>query len=231
MINEIVYRIVALLIGYVLGNFTMGYFMGKIMNVDIRKEGSGNVGSTNTMRTLGIKAGLITFLVDFLKAVVAMFIVYFMMRNRVDYVGMHMIYAGVGAILGHDFTFFLNFNGGKGIATSAGLVAIMFPYIFIISLSLFILTVLITRYVSLGSLIGSISYGVLVVVFGQLGLLTIKSISYLAYPSEYLPEIYIVMLFATALAIFQHRANIKRLINHEESKFSFSRIKEKTEKK
>ena len=229
MTSVILYRIISVLIGYVLGNFTMGYFMGKQRNVDLTKEGSGNVGSTNTLRTLGIKAGLITFASDFLKAVVAMFIVYFIFRNKVDYIGLYMIYAGVGAILGHDFAFLLKFKGGKGIATSAGLVAIMFPVIFFIALAIFILTVLITRYVSLGSLLGSIAYGVLVVFFGEMGWLSFESISWLAYPEAYLPEIYIVMLFATLLAIFQHRENIGRLLRHEERKFSFH--SNKSEKK
>ncbi|MCR4612300.1 MAG: glycerol-3-phosphate 1-O-acyltransferase PlsY [Lachnospiraceae bacterium] len=227
MTNEIIYRIVAILIGYVIGNFTMGYFLGKAKNVDIQHEGSGNVGSTNTLRTMGVKAGAVTFVVDFIKAVIAMFIVYFMFRNSADYIGLDMIYAGVGAILGHDFPVFLKFKGGKGIATSAGLVAIMFPMIFVISLSLFIITVLISRYVSLGSVVGSIAYGVLVIVFGQLGWLSFSQLSWLAYPTEYLPEIYIVMLCATALALFQHRANIVRLIQHKERKFSFSSSKNK----
>ncbi len=228
MTDIVIYRIISVLIGYVLGNFTMGYFMGKIKNVDVTKEGSGNVGSTNTLRTMGVKAGAITFAVDFIKAVIAMFIVYFLFRNKVDFIGTYMIYAGVGAILGHDFAILLKFKGGKGIATSAGLVAIMFPTIFFISLTIFILTVVITRYVSLGSLIGSVAYGVLVVLFGQLGWLTFEGIPWLNYPTECLPEIYVVMLFATALAIFQHRANIVRLIKHEENKFSFHSKKDKT---
>ncbi len=227
MTSEIIYRIISVLIGYVLGNFTMGYFLGKMNNVDLRKEGSGNVGMTNTMRTLGVKAGIITFAVDFIKAVLAMFIVYFIFRSRVDFIGLYMVYAGVGAILGHDFTIFLNFKGGKGIATSAGLVAIMFPKIFFISLAIFLITVLISRYVSLGSLLGSISYGILVIIFGELGWLSFPSIEWLTYPKEYMGEIYFIMLFATALAIFQHRENIARLVKHEERKVSFSKSKKK----
>ena len=223
MTSEILYRVVAVVIGYLLGNFTTGYFLGKSVNVDIQKEGSGGVGMTNTMRTLGWKAGAITFIVDYLKCVLAMFIVYFLFRNSADYIGMIMIYAGIGTILGHNFPAFLKFKGGKGIACSAGLVSIMFPKIFAISLAVFLTVTLISKYVSLGSILGSITYGVCVVVFGQLGWLSMPKFPWLTYPSEYLIEIYIVMLFATALAIFQHRSNIVRLINHNENKLSFGK--------
>lgn len=228
MTDQIVIRIVAVLIGYLLGNFTTGYFLGKANNVDIQKEGSGGVGMTNTMRTLGKKAGIITFIVDYLKCVVAMFIVYFIFRNHVDYIGIYMIYAGIGTILGHNFPVFLKFKGGKGIACSAGLVSIMFPKIFAIALAIFLLIALTTKYVSLGSIMGSITYGVCVVLFGQMGWLRIDFFPWLSFPDEYLIEIYIVMLFATALAIFQHRSNIVRLINHNENKLSFGSGKKKS---
>lgn len=220
MTNDIIFRIVAVIIGYLIGNFTIGYFIGKANNVDIQKEGSGGIGMTNTMRTLGKKAGIITFIVDYLKCVLAMFIVYFAFRNFADYIGIIMIYAGIGTILGHNFPAFLKFKGGKGIACSAGLVSIMFPVVFFISLAVFLSVALISKYVSLGSILGSITYGVCVVIFGQMGWLVFESIPWLTYPSEYLLEVYIVMLFATALAIFQHRANIVRLINHNENKLS-----------
>ncbi len=227
MTNQIVIRIIAVVIGYALGNFTTGYFLGKKENIDIQKEGSGGVGMTNTMRTLGKKAGIITFVVDYLKCVVAMFIVYFIFRNQVDYIGIYMIYAGIGTILGHNFPVILKFKGGKGIACSAGLVSIMFPKIFAIALTVFLITALVSKYISLGSILGSITYGVCVVLFGQMGWLRIDLFPWLSYPDEYLPEIYIVMLLATALAIFQHRSNIVRLINHNENKFSIGSGKKK----
>lgn len=222
MNNEVIYRIIAVLIGYIIGNFTTGYFLGRKKNINIQEEGSGGVGMTNTMRTLGKKAGAITFIVDYLKCVLSIFIVYFLFRNNVEFIGIYMIYAGVGTILGHNYPAFLKFKGGKGIACSAGLVSIMFPKIFFISLAVFLLIAITTKYVSLGSIIGSIVYGVCVVIFGQLGWLTIDVFPWLRYPQSYLTEIYIVMLFATVLAIFQHRSNIVRLINHKENKFSIS---------
>lgn len=227
MTDEIVIRIVAVVIGYALGNFTTGYFLGKKNNINIQEQGSGGVGMTNTMRTLGKKAGIITFVVDYLKCVIAMFIVYFAFRNHVDYIGIHMIYAGIGTILGHNFPVILKFKGGKGIACSAGLVSIMFPKIFAIALAIFLVTTLISKYVSLGSILGSITYGICVVLFGQMGWLKMDLFPYLAFPDEYLMEVYIVMLLATALAIFQHRSNIVRLINHNENKISFGSGKKK----
>ena len=102
-------RLICLLIGYVCGLFETGYFYGKLHHIDIREHGSGNSGATNTLRTLGKKAGLIVFLGDALKCVAAAVIVYFLFRNtKSDMMPLLKMYAGAGAVLGHNYPFYLS---------------------------------------------------------------------------------------------------------------------------
>lgn len=116
-------RLICLAVGYVCGLFQTGYLVGKMNHIDIRKEGSGNSGTTNALRVLGWKAGIFTFLGDVLKCVAAYFIVRFMYRGS-DCLPLLVMYAGAGVTLGHNFPFYMNFKGGKGIAVMAGLVFI-----------------------------------------------------------------------------------------------------------
>ena len=113
-------RLICLAVGYVCGLFQTGYLVGKMNHIDIRKEGSGNSGTTNALRVLGWKAGIFTFLGDVLKCVAAYFIVRFMYRGS-DCLPLLVMYAGAGVTLGHNFPFYMNFKGGKGIAVMAGL--------------------------------------------------------------------------------------------------------------
>lgn len=213
----ILFRICSLIIGYLIGNFTAGYFIAKSKNIDIKNEGSGNVGTTNSLRVMGKKAGALTLVIDFLKTVLAIVIVYLLFKNFVgeENIKLYCLYAGVGCIIGHDFPVFLKFKGGKGIACSAAMVLILFPMAFLIGVSVFILAVVITRYVSLGSILGSIGYGVTVVVFACFDLLN--------YPKEQILEVCIIVIIASILNVFQHRSNIVRLINHNENKLSFKK--------
>ena len=118
-------RVISLLIGYVFGLLQSGYLYGKfVKNTDIRQHGSGNAGSTNILRVFGVKSALIVFLGDFFKAVVAMFIA----RKLFGGTGngdLYAMYAGLGVTLGHDFPFYMNFKGGKGIASMAGILTAM----------------------------------------------------------------------------------------------------------
>ena len=107
-------RLIVLVIGYFLGTFQTGYIYGKSKGVDIRQHGSGNSGTTNTLRTLGWKAGAITFAGDLCKAILAVVIAHFLFVNRYpDAVKVLEMYAGFGAVLGHNFPFYLKFKGGK----------------------------------------------------------------------------------------------------------------------
>ena len=116
-------RIAAVLIGYFLGIFQTGYLYGKYKGIDIRSQGSGNAGATNTLRVLGYKAGLITFAGDLLKAILAVVIVHVLFGAYFPQ-ELHVLklYAGFGAVLGHNFPFFLKFKGGKGIACTSGMI-------------------------------------------------------------------------------------------------------------
>ena len=105
-------RLICLAVGYVCGLFQTGYLVGKMNHIDIRKEGSGNSGTTNALRVLGWKAGIFTFLGDVLKCVAAYFIVRFMYRGS-DCLPLLVMYAGAGVTLGHNFPFYMNFKGGK----------------------------------------------------------------------------------------------------------------------
>ena len=204
-------RIAALALGYVFGIFQTGYFYGKSQGIDIRTKGSGNAGTTNTLRTLGIKAGLITFAGDLFKAIFAVLIVKYIFQGQYpDGIKVLELYAGFGAVLGHNFPFYLKFKGGKGIACTSGMILAVCPLAAPICLILFIGSIAITRYVSLGSILVVISYLIQVIIFGETGILSV--------PAGYKVEFYIVSACFTAMALWRHRANIKRLMNGTENK-------------
>lgn len=206
----IIARIVAVAIGYVIGLFQTGYLYGKSQGIDIREHGSGNSGTTNTLRTLGWKAGAITFIGDVAKAIVAVVIVHFLFREM-EGLKVIELYAGFGAVLGHNFPFYLKFKGGKGIASTSGMILAVCPQAAPLCLILFIAIVLATRYVSLGSIIMVIAFVIQSITYNHLGWLGVES--------GYMLEFDILAACFTALAIWQHRANIKRLINGTENKF------------
>lgn len=206
-------RIISLGIGYLCGQFLSGFIYGKKEKVDLRKTGSGNVGTTNTLRTLGVKAGILTLVGDILKVFLAMFLSWLIFRGRYPQeIRLLELYAGVGAILGHDFPIYMKFKGGKGIASTGGLLIAFCPIAVPVSLGIFILLVAVTRYVSLGSIIGVASVAIQMVILGQLGLINV--------PDEYLTEVYIIFAFVSILAIVLHHANIGRLMSGTEHKFS-----------
>lgn len=212
-------RIICILIGYVFGLFQTGYLYGRSQHVDIRKMGSGNAGSTNALRTLGIKAGACTFLGDSFKCIFAVLTVRILFGNTSgDILPLLSIYAGMGAVLGHNFPFYLKFKGGKGIAAMAGLlVALTNIWIVLIALAVFVTIVAVTKYVSVGSILVVLIFFAGVVFRGQTG-------SYGMEPSS-LYEMYVVAAFLAVLAIWKHRANIQRLINGTENKISFGKKK------
>ena len=133
-------RLIALAIGYAFGLILSGYLFGKKNDVDIRKQGSGNIGTTNTMRILGIKVGALTLVCDCLKCVAAVVVVYVLFHNAYpDHIVLLELYGAIGAILGHDFPFFMKFKGGKGIACSFGMIVALFPQCLPICVLIFIL--------------------------------------------------------------------------------------------
>ena len=210
-------RLICLAVGYVCGLLQTGYLVGKMSHVDIRKQGSGNAGTTNALRVLGWKAGLLTFLGDVLKCVAAFLIVYFMYRGNED-APLLCMYAGAGVTLGHNFPFYMNFKGGKGIAVMAALVVsnsfwhlpaslLLVP----VTLLFFLVPVIVTRYISVGSLAAYTVFLIEMILTGQAG--------WFGMSQARCTELYIVLFLMTALAWYRHRANLKRLAAGTENKF------------
>lgn len=204
-------RLAALAIGYVFGLFQTAYIYGRMKGIDIRKYGSGNAGTTNTLRVLGTKAGLIVLLGDILKCILAIVTVRLIFTDsHSDMSYLLAMYAAAGAILGHNFPFYLGFKGGKGISSTSGFILAFDLRISAICLVCFIAAVGITRYVSLGSLIVTALNFILGIIFCKIGWISIGD----AYFAEYV----ILLLIITAQAYIRHRANIKRLLSGTENK-------------
>ena len=210
-------RILSALIGYVFGNFLFGFLYGKIHNKDIRKMGSGNVGTTNTVRTMGVLPGLITLICDMCKVILAYFVSGIIFSHITDfsqsYINILQVYAAFGAVIGHDFPFVLKFKGGKGIASSLGFLLVVLPESVPLVVLLFIIIVSITRYVSLGSILSAVLIAIEAIVLYFLGMYHVKDV--------YSIEVLLITVFLVCLTIFLHRSNIKRLLNHNENKFTF----------
>lgn len=211
-------RILCLVIGYIFGNvFQTGYWYGKFNHIDIRDYGSGNAGTTNTMRTLGKKAGMLTYFMDAFKSCLVAIIIHFIYGNNSGVSEMLLIlYGGFGVVLGHNFPFYLGFKGGKGIAATSGMVIslILFPkYCFmftVFGILTFGIVTKLSRYVSLGSIIGIIGFFIEFVIWGLIGWLPLNQ-------GEF-PEAAIVVFLFVALGVARHHANIKRLLNGTERK-------------
>lgn len=204
-------RVASLVIGYLLGIIQTAYIYGKMNGIDIREHGSGNAGTTNALRVLGKKAGAIVFAGDFLKCFIAIHFVQLIFKNSAaDILPLVGLYGATGCILGHNFPVQLNFRGGKGIACTAGLLAAFDVRIGVIALLTFLAIVIVTRYVSLGSMVIVTEFALFIIVFGQLGLYG------MAQPA--LIEMYILGAFLAGMAIWRHRANIGRLLKGTENR-------------
>ena len=205
-------RLACVLIGYVFGLFQTGYLYGRIKGIDIREHGSGNAGATNALRTLGKKAGAITFFGDCFKCVFAVVTVRLLFagygesgENMGVLLGM---YASMGVILGHNFPFYLNFKGGKGIAATAGLYVSLDPILMLIGATSFVAAVAVTKYVSVGSILVVIELLAGVLIYGFLGKWGLTQ--------PHLYELYGITVFLTLLALYRHKKNIKGLLRGTE---------------
>lgn len=203
-------RMICLIVGYIFGLFQTGYLIGKMSHIDIRQQGSGNAGTTNALRVLGWKAGAATFIGDVLKCVLAVVLMRLIFKET-DCAPLLGMYAGLGATLGHNFPFYLKFKGGKGIAVLAGLVVSTSFWMVPIPLAAFVVAVLLTRYVSLGSLLASTTFFLEVILFGEMGGFDMAL--------NYRLELYGVVFVLMVLAWVRHKDNIKRLIAGKENRF------------
>lgn len=204
-------RLVCVLIGYAFGCFQTSYIYGKFQGIDIRERGSGGAGATNTLRVLGKKAGAIVLFCDIMKTGLAMVLVRALFKDTYgDILPLLSLYAGAGAILGHNYPFYLHFKGGKGIACTAGIIIFFHPYMILPEVLTFFSVFFLTHYVSLGSLLVQIVMIAEMIIFGQLGIFGMTQGA--------LIELYIVTTFLAALAFWRHRTNISRLVHGTERK-------------
>ncbi len=204
-------RVFCLLIGYVFGLFQTAYIYGRLHGIDIRNYGSGNAGTTNTLRVFGTKAGLLVLLGDIMKCILAVVITGVVFGDsHPDMVYLLKMYTAAGAIIGHNFPFYLKFKGGKGIAATAGLILSFHPYLIPMGVTLFFGAFFITHYVSFGSLLVYAGFMIELVVLGQMGVFGMTQ--------ALLTEMYVIAGFLTVMAYWKHRENIKRLLSGTERK-------------
>jgi glycerol-3-phosphate acyltransferase PlsY len=206
-----------LVTAYLLGSISSAVWVArKKYGIDIREHGSGNAGTTNILRVLGPKAALPVFIFDFLKGSVAVqFIRFTVLDYQINpelYTG-YEIALGICAVLGHIFPIFASFKGGKGVATVAGVLVAISPYPMLLALSVFLTTLLITRYVSLSSIMAAITFPIFVIFLFGMALMPEKTSLTLKCFS----------LIASTMIIITHRKNIKRLRKGLENKISFKK--------
>lgn len=207
-------RGICLILGYMCGLLQTGYIYGKLHGIDIRQYGSGNSGTTNALRVLGKKAGLIVFIGDAFKALIPCLLVKAFCLQRPELAGeayLLVLYLGFGVILGHNFPFYMHFKGGKGIAATAGVLASLDGRLTLICLVIFVGSVLLTRYVSLGSILVAVAFFLVNVFFSWRG-------DYGLGPHARVVEFWALAGAVSAMAIWRHRANIKRLLAGNENK-------------
>jgi glycerol-3-phosphate acyltransferase PlsY len=200
--------ILTVLIAYLLGSIPTGFLVARARGVDIRTVGSGNIGATNVFRILGKSAGVFVLVVDAAKGWLAVFVVarflsgWFYPEAGSTALEWFRLCAGVAAILGHNYTCWLHFKGGKGIATSAGVLVALVPVPLLIILAVWIVVFVLSRYVSLASILAAFTLPFAAWAFGESR----------------------TMIFVTAalaaLAIYKHKANLQRLINGTENRIS-----------
>ena len=206
--------LIIIIISYVVGSFPTSYFISKSYGINILNVGSGNPGMTNVIRSIGIKQGLIVGLIDIFKGwIVTFFSPLLLTNNNPEYfISLVQIIAGSSAVLGHTFSIFLNFKGGKGIATLTGLIITIAPFSFINCLIIFFLTLLITGYVSLGSILASLTFPLSMILLSFLSSLQINT------------TIFLFSIMIPIFVLITHKENIKRILNGKENKFDKIKI-------
>jgi len=219
-VNTIICIAICVVIPYFIGSLNFGIIFSKMFyKEDVRESGSGNAGATNMLRTYGKKAGIFTFLCDGLKTAAAMALSYLIMPVR--WIEMGMFIAGIACMVGHSFPAYYKFKGGKGVACFTVVVLMTsirmgMWYLFVILFAMFAILVIGTKFVSLGSIICSLVYPIL--------------LNRLNGGNDY-TSIEIFAVIAGLFVVFQHRENLKRLLTGTENKISLSKKKKAEENK
>ena len=194
---------IPILLSYLVGAIPFGYIIGRLWKgIDIREHGSGNIGFTNVLRAVGTVPGAIALILDIGKGVAT---VVGIARLGEANLAILPVLCGIAAIIGHNWTIYLEFKGGKGIATTIGVFIALEPIATLISLAVWVITVAITRYVSLGS--------ILLVICLPIAIFAIKLAS-----KQYITAVLVAAIFAMVFAVYKHRSNIGRLLNGTERK-------------
>lgn len=199
---------ISALIAYLLGGINMSIVISKyIRHEDIRSYGSGNAGATNVLRTYGVKSAVAVSVGDFLKGVLAVLIGGWIGSSWLGepFRGNCFLIAGFFVVLGHVYPLFFRFKGGKGVMTTGAVFCVLHPLSYLIAISVFIITVVLTRYVSLGSILAGIT-------------LVICTVIFLATPQSIIFAVLVV-----SLAVFKHAGNIKKLLRGTENKISIAK--------
>ncbi|NCC51832.1 MAG: glycerol-3-phosphate 1-O-acyltransferase [Spartobacteria bacterium] len=202
---SVILSVVFIVAAYLLGSIPFGLLVTRMKGIDIRKEGSGNIGATNVFRVAGKGLGITTFLLDFLKGFVPAFVfpLLFNVLSAENTPGLLGLFCGCAAIVGHNWPVFLKFKGGKGVATSAGMLVGIAPAAVGVALIVWILLFAGTRYVSVASIAAALAVAV--------------SAWFFYASSGY--AIPIALSILAALVIWRHRSNIRRLCKGEENRF------------
>jgi len=209
----VTYIIVAI-IAYAIGSINFSVIISrKMAGFDLREKGSGNAGTTNVLRTVGKKAALLTLVCDILKGVVSIFIAYIIGKivKSVDSAMLAQI-AGLLVVLGHAFPIFFEFKGGKGVATSLGVILTTNWQIGLICLIFALAIIIVSRMVSMGSIGAAILFPILTIFIDEHFIIPVSGSRY-----------FIFSLLLALLVIFLHRENIKRIMNGNENKLSFKK--------
>jgi acyl phosphate:glycerol-3-phosphate acyltransferase len=197
-------------VGYLFGSFPAGFFAGRLAGVDVRKEGSGNIGATNVLRVLGKRWGYPVFLIDLFKGVAAVRIAFYLVKYwpaAKPYAEYLAILTAIMCVMGHNFPVWLRFKGGKGVATSAGAVFGLMPLGLPCVLLVWAIVFYTTRYVSLASMIGASSLPIFVALFLRWHLIDTYAFVYFS-------------ILIAGLIIWRHRSNFSRLLKGTEQRFS-----------
>lgn len=187
--------LVAAVVSYLLGSVPFGFLIAKLKGVDLRSSGSGNIGATNVYRVVGKREGLITLVLDVAKGTIPV-VIFSLIFPKEQYIN---VISGFSAVLGHDFSVFLRFRGGKGVATSYGVTLPVYPLASLVGAFIWITILLTTRLSSLAALLSFL----------------IATLIALSSP-DYVVRIFFIVLYI--LMVFKHKDNLKRLFNKEENR-------------
>ncbi|WP_367915602.1 glycerol-3-phosphate 1-O-acyltransferase PlsY [Leadbetterella sp. DM7] len=189
-------------LAFLIGSVPTAYWYAKyVHHLDIRQHGSGNIGATNSLRVLGKKAGIIVLFIDMLKGLIPVLI-----AGKLGFTPENILLTGVFSVLGHLFSPFVGFKGGKGIATGFGVILAFSPWAALISIAVFGIVLYFSRYVSLGSVCGVLAFWV-----------------YTCFQAGNSPKMLIIATVLAALLIISHRKNLARLLNGTENRLSGKR--------